>query len=294
MSNAYAYHVVDVFTQEPLAGNSLAVFPRADALETERMQKIARELNLSETTFVFPASDPRAAARVRIFTPLVEMEFAGHPTLGTAAVMRSAGIVDASARALTLHENVSLVDVRVDEAADPIFWLTTPSLQWGQTYGRVAAAGALGLAESDLLGDLVPQHITAGNPAIFIALRDRASVDRVRIDANDLRAMVAPAVRAPCVFAFAPTPEGAYSRMFAPDLGITEDPASGSLTGPLAAFMMRHGLASDRDGARFVSEQGTRLGRRSLLHVLVHGVAGTHGIEIGGDVRPLAIGEMRL
>ena len=96
------------------------------------------------------------------------------------------------------------------------------------------------------------------------------------------------------VFVFAPTPEGAYSRMFAPDLGIAEDPASGSLTGPLAAFMMRHGLVSSADGTRLVSEQGTKMRRRSLLHIHIRGKDGANGIDVGGYVTPLAEGVMRI
>ncbi|HEX8942135.1 MAG TPA: PhzF family phenazine biosynthesis protein, partial [Gemmatimonadaceae bacterium] len=97
-----------------------------------------------------------------------------------------------------------------------------------------------------------------------------------------------------CTFVFAPTTEGAYSRMFAPEYGILEDPATGSSTGPLAAFMMRHHLVSSAGGTRFVSEQGTKMGRRSILHVAIHGEGGADGIDVGGYVTPVATGEMTL
>jgi trans-2,3-dihydro-3-hydroxyanthranilate isomerase len=97
-----------------------------------------------------------------------------------------------------------------------------------------------------------------------------------------------------CVFVFAPTPGGAYSRMFAPEYGIVEDPATGSSTGPLAAFMLQHGLVSGDAGARFVSEQGTKMGRRSILHVQLHGEQGADGIEVGGYVSPVAEATLRL
>jgi trans-2,3-dihydro-3-hydroxyanthranilate isomerase len=96
------------------------------------------------------------------------------------------------------------------------------------------------------------------------------------------------------MFVFAPTSEGAYSRMFAPAQGIVEDPATGSATGPLAAFMMKYGLASRADGCRFVSEQGTKMRRRSFLHVLVHGEGGADGIEVGGHVTPVTRATMTL
>lgn len=97
-----------------------------------------------------------------------------------------------------------------------------------------------------------------------------------------------------CVFVFTPTPDGAYSRMFAPEYGIPEDPATGSSTGPLAVFMMRHDLVSLAAGTRFVSEQGTRMGRRSLLHVDIQGKNGTDGIYIGGQVTPIIEAVMTL
>src|SRR5579863_1618899 len=109
------YRIVDVFTQTPLEGNALAVFHDATGLDDATMQKIARETNLSETTFVFPADRPGSAARVRIFTPAKEMMFAGHPTVGTAWVLRDEGIVPQDLRAFVLDENVGPVDVRVDD-----------------------------------------------------------------------------------------------------------------------------------------------------------------------------------
>src|SRR6185312_14714759 len=115
----------------------------------------------------------------------------------------------------------------------------------------------------------------------YIAVRDKAAVDRASIDSAALRDLVG--TSAPlCIFVFTPVPAGAYSRMFAPDLGVPEDPATGSATGPLAAFMMEHSLVSHAGGTRFISEQGTKMGRRSLLHVHVHGVRGADGIDVGG------------
>ena len=114
------------------------------------------------------------------------------------------------------------------------------------------------------------------------------------VDAVALHALFADQPAPVCLFAFAPTPSGAYSRMFAPALGVPEDPATGSATGPLAAFMMEHGLRRRADGTRFVSEQGTKMGRRSLLHVLIHGERGRDGIEVGGHVAPLAVAAMTL
>lgn len=290
----WAYSVVDVFTQNPLEGNALAVFHDARGLDGATMQRIARELNLSETTFVLPPSQPGADAEVRIFTPGQEMVFAGHPTIGTAFVMRAEGIVDARRSDFTLQEKVGLVPVRVDEGAQPMIWLQTPPIRFDQVFDRGVAAAAVGLSVSDLLDGVPCQLVTAGNPNIYVAVRDVATVDRAAIDVARYRRLVAGQAEATCVFVFAPTPSGAYSRMFAPDLGIIEDPATGSATGPLAAFMMRQGLVASIDGTRFVSEQGTKMGRRSLLHVLVHGEGGKAGIEVGGHVTRVASAVMHL
>lgn len=290
----FAYHIVDVFTQEALAGNPLAVFPRAEGLDTQTMQKIARECNLSETTFVFPASAAGAAANVRIFTPVNEMVFAGHPTIGTAYVLRKTGAVASEASRFVLEERVGPVAVRVDGGDDPRFWLTCPPIAWGALFDRSHVARTLGISTDDMLTEAPPQLLTAGNPNIFIALRDPAAVDRCAIQTDALRTLLAPPAEPACLFVFAPTPAGAYARMFAPDFGVAEDPATGSATGPLAAFMMKHGLTGTADGTRFVSEQGTRMGRRSLLYVLIHGPGGRDGIEVGGHVAPVAVGTMTL
>jgi trans-2,3-dihydro-3-hydroxyanthranilate isomerase len=285
------YEVVDVFTERALEGNPLAVFTDARGLSDTLMQRIARELNLSETTFVLPATIPDAAAKVRIFTPGSEMLFAGHPTIGTAYVARERGIVPRDVATFVLEEKVGPVKVRVDDAG--MIWLETPPITKGATFDRALCARVLSLPANDLIDDVPCQFLTAGNPTIFIPLKNAVAVDRVKIDSAALRQLTAD-LEPTCIFAFAPAPDGAYSRMFAEELGVTEDPATGSATGPLAAFMMEHGLVATSDGTRFISEQGTKMGRRSLLHVLVRGEKGSTAIEVGGHVAPVATATMRL
>ncbi|HEY6236370.1 MAG TPA: PhzF family phenazine biosynthesis protein [Candidatus Elarobacter sp.] len=290
----FVYHVVDVFTRQALEGNPLAVFPDARGLDDATMQRIARELNLSETTFVLPADSPNAAARVRIFTPAREMQFAGHPTIGTAYVLRATGRVHADAKEFVLEEGIGPVAVRVEPGDDPMIWLTTPPIEKGRTYDRAQAAHALGLSTDDVRADVPCQILSAGNPNLYVTLASVDAVDRAQVDTAALDALFADQPAPVCLFAFAPVPSGAYSRMFAPELGVTEDPATGSATGPLAAYMMEHGLAPAGDGTRFVSEQGTKMGRRSLLHVLIHGENGCDAIEVGGNVTPLTTATMTL
>lgn len=290
----WTYDVVDVFTQTPLEGNPLAVFSDARGLDAKTMQRIARELNLSETVFVLPSSVPGAAARVRIFTPVKEMAFAGHPTIGTAFVLRERRIVDPNLTHFILDEHIGPVPVRVDDGAQPMIWLETPPITFGPTFDHDAAARAISLAGADLHAGVPVQLVTAGNPNIFIALRNAETVDRAVVDTAAFRELVVSEAEPACLFVFAATRTGAYSRMFAPNIGVAEDPATGSATGPLAAFMMRHGLVSSDDGTRFVSEQGTKMGRRSLLHVHVRGAAGSEAIEVGGHAVRIATAVLEL
>lgn len=283
---AYRYRVVDVFTDRPLEGNALAVFPDASGIDGAAMQKIARELNLSETAFIVPSARPGCAAGVRIFTPAKEMAFAGHPTIGTAFVLLDEGIVPANIRRFVLEEKIGPVPIRVETGANPLIWLRTPPVGEGRTFDRSICARALGLGPGDLL-DIAPQLLSAGNPTIFIALKDREAVDRALLDSHGSAVLRGGHPEPLCVFVFTPVPEGAYSRMFAPEYGIPEDPATGSSTGPLAAYMIRHGLAPGNAGTRLVSEQGTGMGRRSILHILVLGDRGQDGIEVGGNVMPV-------
>jgi trans-2,3-dihydro-3-hydroxyanthranilate isomerase len=274
---------VDVFTRNIFEGNALAVFPDAARLDDKTMQRIARELNLSETVFIFPSALEGCVARLRIFAPLRELNFAGHPTIGAAFVL----LKDNPAECISVEENVGPVRVRVEKGDRPLIWLATPPIAEGPTFSRQLCAAALGLQDQEL-ATAQPQLLDAGNPTLFIALNDRRAVDRAVLDPARFDELKAVLPGPFCVFPFASIPEGAYSRMFAPDIGIPEDPATGSSTGPLALYMMRHGLVPSTDGTRFVSEQGTAMGRRSLLHVHVHGPLGAEGIEVGGYVTPVA------
>lgn len=288
------YDVVDVFTKTALEGNPLAVFLDGSQLDADLMQRIAKELNLAETAFLMPATRADCDIRVRIFTPAQEMRFAGHPTIGSSYVARTRGLVDANAPQFVLEEQIGPVPVRVESESDPLLWLRTPPITKGSRFDAAACAQAVGLDARDVLE--VPCEIwTAGNPTLYIAVRDVATVDRSQADTAALRALYANERESICTFVFAPTANGAYSRMFAPDHGVPEDPATGSATGPLAAFMLEYGLApATNDGARLVSEQGVKMGRRSELHIRLVGDRGSKGIEVGGYVAPLTHAEMTL
>jgi trans-2,3-dihydro-3-hydroxyanthranilate isomerase len=223
------------------------------------------------------------------------MLFAGHPTIGTSFVLLEEGIVAANSKHFVLDEKIGPVPIRVDPGPRPFIWLRTPPIREGKLFDRTVCAKVLGLRVDDLL-PAAPQLFSAGNPTVFIGLKDKDAVDRAWLDTHGsatIRKLNSQNSEPLCVFVFTPTPEGAYSRVFAPEHGVAEDPATGSSTGPLAAFMLKHGLVARAAGMRFVSEQGTKMQRRSRLHVRLLGDAGCDGIDVGGHVTPLAEGVMK-
>ncbi|MBA3913025.1 MAG: PhzF family phenazine biosynthesis protein [Acidobacteriales bacterium] len=288
-STGWRYRIVDVFTSEPLQGNALAVFPDASGIPEQHMQAIAREFNLSETVFVLPATDRKLAARLRIFTPGRELPFAGHPTVGTSYVLLDEGMVPRATEHFVLEEKIGPVPIRVEAGEAPLIWLTSPPLSFGRIVDRGACARALGVSDADL-HEATPQIVSAGNPGIFVALKSKEAVDRCAVDLSGLNALSEPGDDAFMIFVFAPTAEGAYSRMFAPEIGVMEDPATGSATPPLAAYMRKNQLVPKSSPDRFVSEQGTKMGRRSLLHVKISG----DQIEVGGQTTPVMDGTLNL
>src|SRR5215203_1223282 len=175
----YRFVQTDVFTDTPYRGNPLAVVLGAEGISDGEMQSIAREMNLSETTFVLPPSRADCAARVRIFTPGVELPFAGHPTIGTATVLAREGLLPAGARTIALEEGIGPVAVTFDgDPAAPAFaWMRHPDATFGPALeNRAAFARALSLDESDLLATPICSGST-GLPHLYVPLRDKEAVD---------------------------------------------------------------------------------------------------------------------
>ncbi len=289
----YSYQVVDVFTRVPLEGNALAVFPDASGIDDATMQRIARELNLSETVFVNHATLPDCVSSFRIFTPAREMVFAGHPTIGAGFVLLQQGLVPKGTERFSVEEKVGAVAIRVEMSNPPLVWLETPSISFETVFRAGVCAEALRLQPDDLL-DIPPQIVSAGNPTLLVPVKSREAVDRASLDIEVFSTLKGPSAAPFCMFVFTPTAEGAYSRMFAPDYGIPEDPATGSSTGPLGAFMKRHNLLPNSALGRFVSEQGAKMGRRSLLYFEISEDKGGDSISVGGNVTPLVEAVMTL
>lgn len=283
----YDYLLLDVFTNKRLEGNPLAVFPAAAGLSDAQMQAIAGELNLSETVFLFEGE--RAAARARIFTPRRELDFAGHPTVGSAAVIDRNTPQPGN---FQIEENVGPIDIEMTEdSGHRLYWLTTPAITFFETLEPSFCANLVGLA-SEELGTAPPQFVSAGSPFLFIELATPAAVDRAELQLAHLKDARG-SVNAVGTFVFARKrgeSNDVYSRMFAPQTGIPEDPATGGATGPLAAYMLRYGLLPSDTDSTFTSEQGTKMGRRSMLHVKTSGDAGHPTIKVGGSAVFIARG----
>lgn len=275
------YLLFDVFAEHAFEGNQLAVFPEAGGLDDSTMQRLANELNLAESIFLTRTGDDETPARVRIFTPGREVPFAGHPTVGaTIAIADVLRWVPHEVTSFTLDERVGPVSVRVERNAGTIAWLGTPPVKLLDTLTRSQAAAILSLPENRVHRALPPQVASAGNPFLYIALPDRAAVDDAMLDQRAIPPEVVQKIVG--VFLFAQTDRGTYGRMFAPMSGIAEDPATGSATGPLYVYLIEHG-GLPRESRSYVSEQGVKLGRRSVLHVRVDVESDKiAGVEVGG------------
>lgn len=293
MARNYAFVQVDVFTDQVFGGNPLAVFLEPRGLSDAEMQAIAREMNLSETTFVFPAQRADCAAHVRIFAPTRELPFAGHPTVGTGWVLAQKA---PGKREFCLEEGVGPVPVRVD---DNVVWMRHSDPEWGpELTDRATVAAAIGLEPSDLLPEKPIRTGSTGAKFLYVPLKDPATVDRAsRADVRRLNSLLDDGVG---VFVFAPdTARGrsrVYSRMFGADAGgVPEDPATGSASGPLGAYVAEHRLVELSNPIEIVSLQGQKMGRPSLISIRLRLEAGRAcEIEVGGGVVPVLEGVLAL
>lgn len=297
----YRFVQVDVFTDRIFGGNPLAVVLDAVGITSDEMQRIAREMNLSETTFVLPPTRADCASRVRIFTPGRELPFAGHPTIGSAFVLKSEGLLDASIAAFNLEEGVGAVPITFDgdPAAPSLAWMRHGEARFGpEVADRTAVAAALGLTADDLVPTAPIQTGTTGLPFLFVPLRDRATVDRAWLTVSALPRQALGEAAGVFVLAADPDPTAArvYTRMFGADsVGIAEDPATGSASGPLGVYLVRNNLVAMQDEVRIISEQGTRMGRPSCIHIRLRGAGGeVQAIEVGGQAVAVLDGVLRL
>ncbi len=290
------YTTLDVFTANPFGGNPLAVFCDQPDLHTHRMQAIAREFNLSETVFIVPPRDARALRRLRIFTPSREMQFAGHPTLGAAHTLVDTGIAgDRSDFALELEVGLVPIKVTRRDGAPPYLQLTAARVPEtrGSAPTRADLAKMLSLQESDVLDDA--QAWSCGTPFLFVPVRDRAVLARAKPDSAMWSRVLSGAWTSEA-FVFCRDPElpGSHvrARMFAPDLGVFEDPATGSAAAAFAGYLAAREPA--RTGTHeWVIEQGFEMGRPSILRVEADTTEGkVTAVRVGGTAVKMSEGTL--
>ena len=276
---SYRYFICDVFTETRFGGNQLAVVPEAKGLTDRQMQQIAREFNFSETTFVLP-SEAGHTRRVRIFTPTSELPFAGHPNIGTAFVLATAGElgdIDPTIM-VTFEEKAGLVPIEIHRRPGKAMWceLSAPEpLALGTTIAVDIAASAVSLTPDDILTHThAPQVASVGLPFLVAELINRAALERAKPNRDGLGALVAAGVP-PDVHLYVRSGDDfdIRARMFAPLDDIAEDPATGSANCALAGLLAHYDTPPD-GSYRWRIAQGVEMGRPSLLEARAEKRAG--------------------
>lgn len=277
MSHHYLHF--DVFTKTPLSGNQLAVFYEPPVWSEATMLAIAREMSFSETTFVYPPVSAGALAQVRIFTPGRELPMAGHPTIGTTFALAHRDRIQPGTRHITLDLGVgpTQVDLEWDAGVKTLqfAWMSQPRPAFGTIFdNRDEVARSLGLDAEALVEGLPIQVVSCGMPFVFVPVKSHHLVDRAVIDrASWMRASAKAAEAEYETFIFsvenaATTPVRLYSRMFAPGLGIAEDPGTGGASGPLGAYLVHHRVVSGKV-CEFLSHQGVKMHRPCEISIRI-------------------------
>ncbi len=292
-----------MFTRRPLAGNQLAVFPHASDLDADVMQRVALEMAFPETTFVLPRQDPDTDVKMRIFTPRRELPMAGHPTIGSTFALASEGLIGPDRDEVVFELGVGPTPVSLEWDGDALAfaWMRQPLPEFGQVVEAPTAVGAtLGLDPVQLRADLPVQVVSCGIPVLFVPLVTRAAVDAVRFSVAPIQPVfeqhgldVLPVF----VFSLEPGQDDAavYSRMFAPAFGIPEDPATGGASGPLGAYLLRHGAVSATMACHMISLQGATMGRPSRVHISIASKGGSiTSVRVGGTAVLVAEGVLCL
>jgi trans-2,3-dihydro-3-hydroxyanthranilate isomerase len=303
--SSYRFLQLDVFTKRAFTGNQLAVFPDAVGLDTHVMQQIAREMNFSETAFVFPPETQDTHTRVRIFTPRAEIPMAGHPTIGTAFALAHLKRIPWVQKSITFGLGIGPTFVRLEWNGLNLHfaWMTQPVPRFGQIVRSVAdLAASIGVRETDIVDTGLPVQVgSSGNPFLFVPILSRAAVDTASLEEGAFRHFSerAGVEKNVGVFIFSLEADNdaatAYSRMFAPAWGIPEDPASGSAVGPLGGYLVRHGAVSPEQASQMITIQGVKMGRPSEIHSSIATQNGiVSGVFVGGQAVLVAEGELHV
>jgi trans-2,3-dihydro-3-hydroxyanthranilate isomerase len=283
-----AFYIVDVFAEQKYEGNQLAVVRGGADLPDEALGKIALEMNYSETTFVLSDEETDGGYDVRIFTPGQEVPFAGHPTLGTAYVIRHE-ILGEPVQQITLNLKAGKIPVTFGD----VLWMRQLPPTFGQTLDPAPTARALNLATTDLDDRFPIQEVSTGLPAIMVPLKSLDALQRCKVDWESYLEL---AGQGKNLYVFCPEPHengrgDLSARMFADDLGVVEDPATGSAAGCLAGYLVEHRyLGTDSVDVRV--EQGYEINRPSLLYLHASREGEATDVHVGGKVQMVARGEL--
>lgn len=287
------FYIVDVFAEEKYTGNQLAVFTDAGSLSTQQMQRIAKEINYSETTFI--SQDIRAGGYdVRIFTPAQELPFAGHPTLGTAYILQQE-VVKEPVEKITLNLKIGQIPVTLHYLDSSVEWLwmqqKPPSFQQVFTSHTIAQALSLDISEIDTRFPI--QAVSTGVPFIIVPLKTQAALKRIKVNKDKYFELISN-IPAKSILVYCPETYSAANdlsvRVFADYFGVPEDPATGSANGCLAGYLVEYAYFG-QEPIDLRVEQGYEIGRPSLLLLKAQKVAGEIEVAVGGKVIMIAKGE---
>lgn len=288
------FYIVDVFAEEKYAGNQLAVFTAAGELSAETMQRFAKEMHYSETTFLLSPTPRDGGYDVRIFTPEAEVPFAGHPTLGTAFVIQQV-VLQAAVETVTLNLQVGAIPVAMSYRLDlpDILWMQQQPPRFGATLTPAALAPVLNLEVSAIDHRFPIQEVSTGLPCMIVPLRTLGDLQQARVDRQCYMALIKD-TEAKILLVFCPEAQHASHdmsvRVFAEYYGVPEDPATGSANGCLAGYLVHwRYFAAERIDIQV--EQGRAIGRPSLLYLRATEQVGTITIAVGGKVQMIARGE---
>ena len=281
----------DVFTDRPLTGNQLAVFPDPAGLTEGDMARITREMNFSECTFIFPPEHAGTDVRLRIFAPEGELPFAGHPVIGSTFALAHEGFVTAPRSRLVLSLGIGPTPVDLEwNGTDLAFaWMTQRPPQFGPTLdAQDRVASVLGIERNAIHDEVPVQEVSCGLPFLFVPLRSRAAVDDCVLDPRASAALLRDAgLASRGVFVFSVEPGDDEATVYSRMLGTgREDPATGSASGPLGCYLVRHRLVPAGQAGRMVSRQGVKMERPSRVHIRISGTPDEiTDVKVGGTRR---------
>ncbi|MFX1312156.1 MAG: PhzF family phenazine biosynthesis protein [Promethearchaeota archaeon] len=289
--NGLTFYIVDVFAESKYEGNQLAVIVGNDKIPTEEMQKIAKEMNYSETVFITSIED----FSIRIFTPEVEIPFAGHPTIGTAFIFREEFIKE-KVKTILMNLKIGQIAILFKYQGDLLseIWMEHKEPTFHGFFSSELLAEIINLNEDDIDGRFKIQEVSTGVPTIIVPLKSLAAMQKVNINKKKYYELIRN-TQAKSILIFSPETYNQENdlnvRFFADYLGVPEDPATGSANGCLAAYLVKHDYFNKKD-INVRVEQGYEIGRRSLLLLRAEVKEGKYYVAVGGKVIMIAKGKL--